>query len=1035
MSTDIKGSTSWKKAMYLEELKRPFVQGRYKVVQHEYDRVAKWRHYSFLMDQKLFENRLQAENLTREQFEQLLNGEIEEDTDVPEWLHSFQTIMAKPLEIGDLRVNGLHESFTPFLSYAKSEIEVALPKGHPFYNHCTDQCMPSLLENLSNQFLQLAARTLTLELNVSRLREELIGTSPEERFESFVAIKLRDLEGLNTFYEEYIVLARLLTTRTLFFIDNMVRFMERYVSDVKSLQKNFGSEKLTLSDVKLGLGDSHECGQSVIEVGFLETTTRLIYKPKSLQVSLQVHELLGWFNQKGFQHPFSTYRIVDRNEYCWEEKVLALPCEDIDGLKRHHHRLGGLLGVMYILKGTDLHFENIIASGEHPLIIDYETLFQNHLADVFEDSAEVQAKFKMVDSVLGTGLLPTLGFKSHDGKGIEMSGMGGSAQELPFPVLQSERENTDEMRFVRKPYWTEEKANRPSLKGSNIQTSDYVEQIVEGFTDVYSIAMQHKDELNKNIENFSNLKIRHILRSTNFYANFLTDTNHPNFLREAFSREMILDRMYFSHYPSMIVAAEKRELINGDVPYFYTTPSSLSLFDSTGHEYPNVFEETGLEKVHRKLQFLDDKTLLEQQQLIRSSILASESSLDVSLLSVDNIPIEPLASTDYLAAAVAIGDELLESSVWNRDMTELTWLGIETNYDGQAGVSVIGEDFYNGTSGVAVFMTHLYRVTQMDRFKQAAEAAVASALRSAKPYNAFLSAYHGPISLINALTLIDQANESYQYKKNVEVFIDYLNGKEHQSSNYDLLGGCAGIVHALLNAYEHYGEKRYLEVAASYAKKIQQEAVNTGNGHAWPTDHEGDIIYLGGLGHGVSGILTALLRMDKYIPKKENVAMALSALAYEDSLYDSGKRNWRDLRKSEEFYGFYWCSGSTGIGFSKLSLLDIHNRDSLLKDIDLIVESIKESYLSEDHCLCHGDMGIVDFLITAALKTGKKEWTALAHALAAKVYQDHIKHGQYVSGIANGTDTPGLFLGKSGIGMQFLRLVDSNKVPSMLNLY
>lgn len=1034
MSTDIKGSTSWKKAMYLNELKRPIIQESYKIVQHDYDRVAKWRHYSFLKDQKLFENRLHAEELTLEQFEKMLNGEIEGNTDIPEWLQSFRTIMSRPIKVGNLRVDGLHEAFLPFLSFAKSEIDATLPKGHPFYNHCTEQFMPSLLENLSNQFLQLAARTLTLELNVSRLREELVGDSPEERFESFVAIKLRDLDGLNAFYEEYIVLARLLATRTLYFINNIVRFIERYVSDVKTLQNIFGLEQLTLLEMELGLGDSHEHGQSVIEISFLETTTRLIYKPKSLQVSLQVHELLNWFNQKDFKHPFATYRIIDCNEYCWEEKVLGLACEDTEELRRHHYRLGGLLGVMYLLKGTDLHFENIIASGEHPLIIDYETLFQNHLADVFEDSAEVQAKFKMVDSVLGTGLLPTLGFKSHDGKGIEMSGIGGSVQELPFPVLQSERENTDEMRFVTKPYWTEEKANRPSLKGSNIQTSDYVEEIVEGFTNVYSIAMQHNDELRENIDKFSKLKIRHILRSTNFYANFLTDTNHPNFLREAYSREMILDRMYFSHYPSMIVAAEKRELINGDVPYFYTTPSSLSLFDSAGHEYPNVFEETGIEKVYRKLHCLDDKTLIEQQQLIRSSIVASAGLLDSSYLSVDAVPIEPLTSKDYLSAAVTIGDELLESGIWNKDMTELTWLGIETNYNGQAGVSVIGEDFYNGTSGVAVFLTHLHRLTQVKRFEQAATAAIASAIRSAKPYNAFLSAYHGPISLINALTLIDQANESYQYKDKVEIFIDYLKGKEQQSTNCDLLGGCAGIIHALLNAYEYYGEKKYLKVATSYAKKIQQEAVDTGNGYAWPTQHEGNVIYLGGLGHGVSGILSALLRLNKYVPDNEQVSMALSALSYENSLYDAERRNWKDLRKAEESYSSYWCSGSTGIGFSKLSLMDLNCNAELIQDIDIIVASIKDSYLSEDHCLCHGDMGIVDFLITAAIKTGKHEWTALAHELATKVYQDRIKYGEYVSGIANGIDTPGLFLGKSGIGLQFLRLVNPIEVPSMLTL-
>jgi len=34
---------------------------------------------------------------------------------------------------------------------------------------------------------------------------------------------------------------------------------------------------------------------------------------------------------------------------------------------------------MYALEGNDFHFENIIAAGEHPMLIDLETLFQPYL--------------------------------------------------------------------------------------------------------------------------------------------------------------------------------------------------------------------------------------------------------------------------------------------------------------------------------------------------------------------------------------------------------------------------------------------------------------------------------------------------------------------------------------------------------------------------------------------------------------------------------------------------------------------------------
>ena len=38
-------------------------------------------------------------------------------------------------------------------------------------------------------------------------------------------------------------------------------------------------------------------------------------------------------------------------------------------------RQGGYLAILYALEATDFHFENLIAAGEQPVLIDLETLF------------------------------------------------------------------------------------------------------------------------------------------------------------------------------------------------------------------------------------------------------------------------------------------------------------------------------------------------------------------------------------------------------------------------------------------------------------------------------------------------------------------------------------------------------------------------------------------------------------------------------------------------------------------------------------
>ena len=44
-------------------------------------------------------------------------------------------------------------------------------------------------------------------------------------------------------------------------------------------------------------------------------------------------------------------------------------------MRRFYHRQGALLALLYVLDGTDMHYENLIAVGEQPVLVDVETLF------------------------------------------------------------------------------------------------------------------------------------------------------------------------------------------------------------------------------------------------------------------------------------------------------------------------------------------------------------------------------------------------------------------------------------------------------------------------------------------------------------------------------------------------------------------------------------------------------------------------------------------------------------------------------------
>src|SRR5260370_18142253 len=87
---------------------------------------------------------------------------------------------------------------------------------------------------------------------------------------------------------------------------------------------------------------------------------------------------------------------------------------------------------------------------------------------------------------------------------------------------------TDEMRLVHERVAIAAGANRPSLNGQDVQTADYREQIVRGFSSAYRFLMAQRDELlAEQLPRFASDEIRFIARPTSTYARLLWESFHP----------------------------------------------------------------------------------------------------------------------------------------------------------------------------------------------------------------------------------------------------------------------------------------------------------------------------------------------------------------------------------------------------------------------------------------------------------------------------------------------------------------------------
>src|SRR5204862_1266666 len=100
---------------------------------------------------------------------------------------------------------------------------------------------------------------------------------------------------------------------------------------------------------------------------------------------------------------------------------------------------------------------------------------------------------------------------------------------------------------------------------------------------------------------------------------------HPNLLRDALKRERFFDRLWlaaeFQPQLSRLIAAERADLLRGDIPLFTTCPQSRDLWTSQGECLPEFFADSSLEVVRQNLQQLGEEDLQQQIWLIRASFV------------------------------------------------------------------------------------------------------------------------------------------------------------------------------------------------------------------------------------------------------------------------------------------------------------------------------------------------------------------------------------------------------------------------------
>lgn len=1042
-------------------------------------RLHEWKAQRSFEQGPLFAERLAQDALDEEGFLRLLDMAASDlqvaylqTSSPPAWLVTLQEALRAADQEGDecawffkdVSLGAYLQPLLPLLKHGLKRLNTGFQVLHqqnatlPFD---PQRIVKLLFPALSEQLVARLSRTFVLEMHVARLQGELQGETAEERFHAFIR-QVSQEERLVSLLEEYAVLARQLVLTFDQWITYTQEFIAHLAADWSQICATFSPEQEPgpVVELQAGAGDAHRQGRSVLILTF-QSGLHLLYKPRSLAVDIHFQQLLTWLNEQGAQPPFRTITLLDRGGYGWSEFVHARGCTGEDEIERFFERQGSYLALLYACNAIDMHTENVIAAGEHPILVDLEALFHPHIAG--SDSTQpFQLGLRSIDnSVFRIGLLPCRIWSNKDASGVDLSGMGGQEGQLtPFAVPRWEGAGTDQMRLVRERVEIPAGRNRPKLNGEDVDVLDYRTQLLRGFTNMYRLLQERQTALIADVlPRFAHDEIRLLFRPSRRYAHLLRESFHPELLQDALRRDSFFDRLWreveVQPYLARILPAERRDLLRGDIPFFKTSPASRAIFASDDEPLGDFFAVSSLDLVKQQLQSLNEQDLARQCWIIEaalSTLLVGPERVTGRVLEIKPAQ-QPARPQSLREAALAVGDRLETLAL--RDAHGVNWLGVNSLGDSAWSLLPTDSDLYNGTSGIALFLGYLGLLTGERRYTELARLslnAVRAQVEQQKKQNqeTNLGAFSGLSSVLYLLmhmsvlwhepTLLDEA----------EALATLLPALIEKDQSLDIVSGVAGCILTLSALHTLRPAEQVRKIACQCGDHLLATARKMEVGLAWQTI-AGEKP-LGGFAHGTSGIALSLLKLAHLSGEQHYYQTALDALAYDRSLYQPAEQNWADLRtfaaqlmqarRAQQATGeqsdgqacmVAWCHGAAGIGLGRLGGLPYLDNTLTRQEIERAIQTTIARGLKDNHSLCHGALGNLDLLVQAVEVLKLPHHRKLLAETTASVLES-INACGWVAGVPLGVETPGLMTGLAGIGYELLRLAEPERVPSVLLL-
>lgn len=895
----------------------------------------------------------------------------------------------------------------------------------------------ALLGALRRRLIPIVTRPLILEMNVLKLQGQLPGNNATERFEQFIR-HLKDNDYCQKVLTEYQEMARCIDVTVNQWRSHSRELIERISenwAEIVPLNPGFVAGSSRLITLKCESGDTHNHGRSVAILIFSDGG-KVVYKPRSMQLDACYNDFIKAQNALKGSYGFEYFAVLDKGDYGFCQFVEQKPLINQDDAGLFYERFGALSALMYCLGATDIHFENIVAMGAQPVIVDLETLLSPQTDNSFPYS------------VISTDMLPMRTWVSKDKDGVDLGGVsakdGDVADTQGFGVVNF---NSDEMAWGKVTNRLSDGKNLPLFNGQ-VQTFDeHIDRVVLGFEQYLKFFINHKTAVFSQAQALKGLlkqPVRYVVQSTYLYIQILHASFHPDLMRNQSDRIAYIERILGRYIDSSQVdgdrvdqhrvMSELEALLDNNIPIFHSSPQDTALYSGETKISNDYFSSTGAQCYFDRIAKLDDKQLAFQRFLLALSL--TQSHPDLSSRYIDSfMPGCPADVGQSLEQRCIDGAKQVAKCLSNTALlcdTEITWLGYEQTPTTWS-LKELSENSYDGRAGILLFFACLGDITGQKDYQQMAEKILATV--SCKFNSSDMLKQNGFAGIGGYLYVL--AHLAKIWPKNALVntqiarCLSQLASKVEQDVHNDFIAGNAGAILALLNLMDNsdFADKA-LEIADSAGQRLLNNAQLQHFDCSWINSEGHQMI--SGFSHGNSGMALALNRLFEFTDNIQYLDAARKAVHTENAYYHQDADNWRD-DKSQNNCAFQstWCHGAPGIALTRVLAKHLQSEQQKDWDLTACINALTAPPTLDNHSLCHGILGNLDILHTVALKQNDK---ALLSLFKEKVCEqlNLIAQDGFRSATPQNQIQPNLMTGIAGMGLMLLRTACVNKIPNVL---